>query len=88
MRATACIVACSPTIASAFPSRRARKLSLSASLECEEEAVKRHSLPSIGNAAIEVLSVSSGFWVDRLALVALGRPSWWKNCSCDRQDFP
>ena len=48
-----------------------RKLSLSASLEWAAEALKRHARDSDGDAAIEVLSFSSVFWVDRLVLVAL-----------------
>ena len=66
---------------------QARKLSLSASLEWAEEALQRHARDSNGDAAIEVLSFSSVFWVDRLVLVALGRSSWWENCACDRRDF-
>ena len=42
------------------------------------EALKRHARDSDGDAAIEVLSFFSVFWVDRLVLVALGRSSWWK----------
>ena len=64
-----------------------RKLSLSTSLERAEEARKRHALYSDGDAALEVLSFSSVFWVDPLALVALGRSSWWENYDCDRHDF-
>ena len=63
---------------------QARKLSLSASLEWAEEAIKRHARVSDGDAAIEVLRFPSVFWVDRLVLVALGRSSWWKSCPCDR----
>ena len=60
MRATACIVACSPRTASVlFLAAQARKLSLSASLEWAEEALKRHARDSDGDAAIEVLSFSS-----------------------------
>ena len=88
MRATACIVACSPTTASVFLfAARARKLSLSASLEWAEETLERHERHSYGDAAIDVLSFSSVFWVDRLVLVALGRSSWWQNCACDGHDF-
>ena len=88
MRATACIVACSPTTASVFLfAARARKLSLSASLEWAEEPRERHARISDGDAAIEVLIFSSVFWVDRLVLLALGRSSWWKNYACDRHDF-
>ena len=89
-RATACIVACSPPTASAFfLAAQAGKLSLSASLErAEEAALKRHARDSDGDAAIEVLSFSSIFWVDRLVLVALGRSScWWKICACNHHDF-
>ena len=64
-----------------------RKLSLSASLEWAKEALKRHARDSDGDAAIEVLSFFSVFWVDRLVLVALGRSSWWKNCTCDSHDL-
>ena len=70
-----------------FLATQARKLSLSASLEWAEESLKRHARDSDGDAAIEVLSFSSVFWVDRLVLVALGRSSWWKKCACDRHDF-
>ena len=72
MRATACIVACSPPTASVFLEAQVRKLSLSDSLEWAEEALKRHARDSDGDAAIEGLSFSSVFWVDRSALVALG----------------
>ena len=84
MRATACIVACSPPTACFFWAAQGRKLSLSASLEWAVEALKRHARDSNGDAAFEVLSFSSVFWVDRLILVALGRSSWWKNCASDR----
>ena len=84
MRATASIVACSLYF---FSAAQATKLSLSASLERAEEALKHHARDSDGDAAIEVLSFSSVFWVDRLVLVALDRSSWWKNCACDRHDF-
>ena len=88
MRATACIVACSPPTASVFfLAAQARELSLSASLEWAEEALERHARDSDGDAAVEVLRFSSVFWVDRLVLVALGRSSWWENCACDRHDF-
>ena len=88
MRATACIVACSPTTASVFFfAARAMTLSLSASLEWTEGTLERHARHSDGDTAIEVLSFSSVFWVDRLVLVVLGRSSWWKNCACDRHDF-
>ena len=88
MRATACIVACSQPTASFFlGAAQAKKLSLSASLEWAEEALKRHARVSDGNAAIEVLRFSSVFWVDRMVLVALRRSSWWKNCPCDRHDI-
>ena len=88
MRATACIVACSPPTASVFfLASQARKLSLSASLEWAEEALKRHARDSDGDTAIDFLSFSSVFWVDRLVLIALGRSSWWENCACDRHDF-
>ena len=70
-----------------FLAAEARKLSLSASLERAEEALKRHARVSDGDAAIEVLIFSSVFWVDRLVLVALGRSSWWENCDCDRHIF-
>ena len=70
-----------------FLAAQARKLSLSASLEWAEEALKRHARDSDSDAAIEVLSFSSVFWVDRVVLLALGRPSWRKNCACDRHDF-
>ena len=63
---------------------QARKLSLSASLERAEEPLRRHARVSNGDAAIEVLRLSTVFWVDRLVLVALGRSSWWKSCPCDR----
>ena len=87
MRATACIVACSPPTASVFfLAAQARKLSLSASLEWAEEALKRHARDSDGDAAIEVLSFFSVFRVDRLVLVALGRSSWWENGDCDRHN--
>ena len=57
MRATACIVACSPPTASVFFwAAQARKLSLSASLEWEEEALQHNAWDSDGDAAIEVLS--------------------------------
>ena len=58
-----------------FFAAQARKLSLSASLEWAEEALKRHARDSDGDAATEVLSFSSVFWVDRMVLAALGRPS-------------
>ena len=48
-----------------------RKLSLSTSLERAEEARKRHALYSDGDAALEVLSFSSVFWIDRLVLCLL-----------------
>ena len=63
---------------------QARKLSLSSSLA--EELLKRHARDRDGDAAIEVLSFSSVFWVDRLVLIALGRSSWWENWACDRHD--
>ena len=88
MRATACIVACSPPTASVlFWRRRLGRLSLSASFEWAEESLERHARDSDGDAAIEVLSFSSVFWVDRLFLVALGRSSRWKKCACDLHDF-
>ena len=59
MRATACIVACSPPTASVlFWRRRLGRLSLSASFEWAEESLERHARDSDGDAAIEVLSVS------------------------------
>ena len=70
-----------------FLAAQARKLSLSASLEWAEEALKRHARVSDDDAAIDVLIFSSVFWVDRVVLVALGRSSWWKNCACARHDF-
>ena len=70
-----------------FLAAQAGKLSLSAFLEWAEEALKRHARVSDGDAAIEVFIISSVFWVDRLALVALGRSSWWENCACDRHDL-
>ena len=70
-----------------FLAARVRKLSLSASLEWAEEALKRHARDSDGDAAIEVLRFFSVFWVDRLVLVALGRSSWWKKCASDRHVF-
>ena len=70
-----------------FLAAQVRKLSLSAFLEWAEEALKRHARDSDGDAAIEVLSFSSVFWVDPLVLVALGRSSWWGNSDCDRHDF-
>ena len=54
---------------------QARKLSLSASLEWAEGALKRNARDSDGDPAIEVLIFSSVFLVDRLVLVALGRSS-------------
>ena len=86
MRATVCIVACSPPTASVFLEAQVRKLSLSDSLEWAEEALKRHARDSDGDAAIEVLSFFSVFRVDRLVLVALGRSSWWENGDCDRHN--
>ena len=70
-----------------FVAAPATKLSLSASIEWAEEALKRHARGSDGDVAIEVLSFSSIFRVDRLFLVAPGRSSWWENCACDRHDF-
>ena len=87
MRATVCIVACSPPTASVFLEAQVRKLSLSDSLEWAEEALKRHARDSDGDAAIDVLRFFSVFWVDGLVLVALGRSSWWKNCACDNHVF-
>ena len=87
MRATVCIVACSPPTASVFLEAQVRKLSLSDSLEWAEEALKRHARDSDGDAAIELLSFSSVLWADRLVFVALGRSSWWKKCACDRHDL-
>ena len=87
MRATACIVACSPPKASVFFTAQAKKLSLSVSTEWAEEALKRHAQDNDGDAAIEALIFSFAFWVERLVLVALGRSSWWENCACDRHDF-
>ena len=66
---------------------QARKLSVLASLQWAEEALQSHARDSDSDAAIEVLSFSSVFWVHRLVLVALGRSSWWRNCACDRHDF-
>ena len=65
-----------------FVAAPATKLSLSASIEWAEEALKRHARDRDGDAAIEGLS-----WVDRLVLVALGRSNWWKNCACDRHAY-
>ena len=84
MRATASIVACSFYF---FLAAQARKLSLSASLKWAEKALEHHARDCDGDAAIEVLSFSSVFSVDRFVLVALDRSSWWKNCACDRHDF-
>ena len=65
-----------------------RKLSLSASLGCGEEAQKRHARNSDGDAAIiKVLSYPLCFRSLRLVAVALGRSSWWQNWACDRHDF-
>ena len=56
MRATACIVACSPTTASVFLfAARARKLSLSASLEWAEKTIERHPRDNDDAAAIQIL---------------------------------
>ena len=62
MRATACIVECSPPTAFVlFLAAQARKLSLSASLQWAGEALKRHARDIDGDAAIQVLSFSSVF---------------------------
>ena len=50
-----------------------RKLSLSASLAWAEEALNCHTRDSDDDAAIEVLSFSSVFWVDPLVLVFSSR---------------
>ena len=70
-----------------FLATQARKLSLSASLEWAEEALEPHVRDSDGDAAIEVLSFASVFWVDRVVLVALGRSSWCKNCASTAMIF-
>ena len=72
-----------------FFAAQVRKLLLSASLEWAEaeEALERHGRDSDGDAAIEVLSFSSVFRVDRFVLVVLGRSSWWESCDCDRHDL-
>ena len=59
---------------------QARKLSLTGSLGWAEEALKCDPLNSDGGAAIEVLSVSSVFWVytGTSVLVLLGRSTWLK----------
>ena len=79
MRATACIIACSPPTASVFfLVAQARKLSLSSSLERAEAAFKRHARNNDSDSAIEDFSCSAVFWVDRLVLVALGRSTGGK----------
>ena len=68
---------------------QARKLSFSASLGWVEEAHKRHSRNSDGDAAIIVVLSYCNlcFRSLRLLVVALGRSSWWQIWACDRHDF-
>ena len=66
---------------------QAWNLSLSASLAWAEGALKCHPRNSDGGVAIEVLSVSSVFWVDPSVLVLFGRSCCLKNCDCYRHDF-
>ena len=40
-----------------------------------------------GGTAVEVLSVSSVFWVDPSVFVQFGRSCCSKRCDCDRHDF-
>ena len=61
MRATACVVACSPPTVSICFGRWRLGSSLSASLEWAEEALKRHARVSDGDAAIRVLRFSPYF---------------------------
>ena len=58
-----------------FLTAQARKLSPSASLEWEEQALQRHARDSDGDAVIKVSSFSSVVWVHRFWVVALHRSS-------------
>ena len=86
MRATACVVACSPPTASIFFWRR-RLGSYHSQLLLSGR--KKPLNATHGWATAMQLSewFYSVFWVDRLFLVALGRSSWWKICACDCHDY-
>ena len=75
-RATSCVVACAPPPASCFfLAAQARKLSLSGSLGWAGGALECHPRNSDGGATIELLIVSSVFWVSPSVLVLFGRSS-------------
>ena len=66
---------------------QARKLSLQGSLGWAGGTLACHARNSDGDAAIEVLSFASVFWVDRVVVVAVGRSSWCKNCASTAMIF-
>ena len=68
-----------------FLAAQARKLSVLASLEWAEEALKRTGQRR--RCSYRSVEFFLGVWVDRLVLAALGRSSWWKHCACDRYVF-
>ena len=81
-------LACAATSLCFVLAARARKLSLSASLEWAEEIHKRRARKSDGEADIvEVLSYTLFFGSLRLVVVALGRSTWWLKWACDRHDM-
>ena len=70
-----------------FFTAQGRKVSPSSSLAWAEGALKCYPRNSDGGAAIEVLSVSSVFWVYPSVLVLFGRSNGLKNGDWDRHEF-